>query len=57
MAERARAVGGEATAGPDPNGGYLVSARLPVRPPGPGDAAAQDAAASTAATGRGEGTG
>jgi signal transduction histidine kinase len=57
MAERARAVGGEATAGPDPNGGYLVSARLPVRPPGPGDAAAQDAAATTAATGRGEGTG
>ncbi|WP_298585486.1 sensor histidine kinase [uncultured Kocuria sp.] len=62
MAERARAVGGAATAGPDPHGGYLVSARLPTRPAGPQDTAPEDAApedtaATTAATGRGEGTG
>ncbi|MFI7495932.1 sensor histidine kinase [Kocuria sp. M4R2S49] len=57
MAERARAVGGEATAGPDPHGGYLVSARLPARPAGPPDPAAEDAAVTPAATGRGEGTG
>lgn len=57
MAERARAVGGEATAGPDPHGGYLVSARLPARPADPHDAAAEDAATTTAAGGRGEGTG
>jgi signal transduction histidine kinase len=57
MAERARAVGGEATAGPDRDGGYLVSARLPAQPPGPYDTATEDAAATTATTGRGEGTG
>lgn len=43
MAERARAVGGEATAGPDPHGGYLVSARLPVGPADPHGAAAATA--------------
>ncbi|MFF0990869.1 sensor histidine kinase [Kocuria nitroreducens] len=57
MEERARAVGGEATAGPDRHGGYLVSARLPAQPAGPDDTAAEDAEATTAATGRGEGTG
>ncbi|MEX5295908.1 histidine kinase [Kocuria sp. CPCC 205268] len=51
MAERARAVGGEVTAGPDPHGGYLVSARLPAGARGP---AQQE---SAAAPGRGEGTG
>jgi hypothetical protein len=57
MAERARAVGGEATAGPDPHGGYLVSARLPAHPADPHDAATEDAATTTAAGGRREGTG
>jgi signal transduction histidine kinase len=32
MRERAGVHGGELTAGPDPGGGFLVTARLPVRP-------------------------
>ncbi|MBX6358411.1 MAG: sensor histidine kinase, partial [Micromonosporaceae bacterium] len=31
MRERARALGGDLTAGPRPGGGFVVSARLPYR--------------------------
>ena len=32
MGERARALGGSLTTGPSPDGGFLVRARLPLRP-------------------------
>nr|MDT0658510.1 histidine kinase [Micromonospora sp. DSM 115978] len=35
MGERTRALGGSLSTGPGPGGGFLVSARLPLRPAGP----------------------
>jgi signal transduction histidine kinase len=39
MRERAALLGGEVAAGPGPDGGYLVRARIPLDPLGPGGTA------------------